>query len=376
MIKACALTATGVLIFSLGCGADKGGTGGNDPFGNGGKGGAFGTGTGIFGTSLKPGTGSTSGTDTGGEGDATCGQKNFDLQRLPPEVLVVQDRSGSMMRNAMGNAGNPTKWSETTNALNGVFAQTDQSVLWGIQLYPTCMATGMGPQGLNCDPTPCTINGLSMAPMIGQAAQLTSLLGQNTPTIDTGATPTAGAVRLATQALMARSTPNPKFILLSTDGEPNCLNHDGSMSGGGSLDPEGAIAAVTAARAAGIETFVIGLATQAATATLNQLAEAGGRPQTGAATKYYSVSNGAALTAALASITGLVQNCTFPLGTAPPPGSTVVVQIDGTTLGMNDWQYGAGSTSVIVTGAWCDKLKTDKAKTAAIKYRCDGLPIE
>ncbi len=372
MFKPCALTVTGVLIFSFGCGADKGGGSGGDPFATGGKGGAFGTGnTGIFGTSLQPNTGSTSGTDPGDEDATACGQKNFDLQRLPPEVLLVQDRSGSMMRNATGNEGNPTKWSETVNALKSVLSQTDQGVLWGMQLYPTCKAG----DNRTCAPTPCTVSGLSIDPMIGQGAQLTGMIEQNTPTIDTGATPTTAAVKLATAALMARTTPNPKFILLSTDGEPNCLNHNGSNSGGGDVDPAGAVAAVSAARAAGIDTFVIGLATQAATATLNQLAEAGGRPQMGA-TKYYSVSSGAALTTALTSIASLVQNCSFPLGAVPPAGSTVVVQIDGTTLGMNDWQYGPGSTSVIVTGAWCDKLKSDKAKTAAIKYRCDGLPIE
>ncbi|MDZ4695248.1 MAG: hypothetical protein SGI86_08860, partial [Deltaproteobacteria bacterium] len=207
MFKTSVLAATGVLIFSLGCGADKGGTGSDDPFGTGGKGGkggAFGSGnTGIFGTSLKPGTGATSGTDPGDEDKTACGQKNFNLERLPPEVLVVQDRSGSMMRNAMGNEGNPTKWSETTTALNGVFSQTDQGVLWGMQLYPTCKAGG----SLTCAPTPCTVSGLSVDPMIGQAAQLTGLLGQNPPTLDTGATPTTAAVKMATAALMARNTP-------------------------------------------------------------------------------------------------------------------------------------------------------------------------
>src|SRR6185295_3959229 len=48
-------------------------------------------------------------------GMATCGLQFFDLERKPAVVMLVLDRSGSMLDNLMGDsaaAGEPTKWSQ------------------------------------------------------------------------------------------------------------------------------------------------------------------------------------------------------------------------------------------------------------------------
>ena len=63
---------------------------------------------------------------------------------LPPDILIVQDRSLSMTddnndqpcaggsASGDGNCGAASKWSQTTTALNTVLSQTDTSVNWGL----------------------------------------------------------------------------------------------------------------------------------------------------------------------------------------------------------------------------------------------------
>src|SRR6266496_280464 len=83
MTRARLLGSAATLFLSLivGCGAEISGPGGN---GNGaGGGGGAGSGGGV-------GTGGTSG--SGG----VCGVQDFMLQRLPPDLLIVQDKSQSM----------------------------------------------------------------------------------------------------------------------------------------------------------------------------------------------------------------------------------------------------------------------------------------
>ena len=67
-------------------------------------------------------------------------------------------------------------------------------------------------------------------------------------------TPTRAAEDAAVTYLRGLTDPNPKFILMATDGQPNCPA-SGNSSGD---DTPGAIAAVTAAATAGFPTFVVG----------------------------------------------------------------------------------------------------------------------
>src|ERR1041384_6537652 len=67
-------------------------------------------------------------TGTGGSGtsspDAKCAAVNQGATRLPPDILIVQDKSGSMDDSADGtctsNCGTKSKWSQVTTALNQV----------------------------------------------------------------------------------------------------------------------------------------------------------------------------------------------------------------------------------------------------------------
>ena len=82
-----------VLSVLVGCGQDVTGSGGASGGAGGATGGSSGAGTGG---SSGAGTGGSSGAGTGGSGGNNCGVETFQLQRQPPDVLIVQDKSGSM----------------------------------------------------------------------------------------------------------------------------------------------------------------------------------------------------------------------------------------------------------------------------------------
>src|SRR5882672_929249 len=86
-----------------------------------------------------------------------------------------------------------------------------------------------------------------------------------------GRTPTAAAVMSGATYLNGLADPNPKYILLATDGEPNCAG--GRQGGGGGTDRAGAVAAVRMSAAAGIPVYVVGIGNvTASVTTLNMMA--------------------------------------------------------------------------------------------------------
>src|SRR5262249_15271955 len=136
-------------------------------------------------------------------------------------------------------------------------------------------------------------------------------------------TPTRVAVQMGTAYMKTLTDSNPKFLLLSTDGLPNCI----PTANGGTCtnncqngDMQGAIQAVTDAATAGFPTFVIGIATSSdptSDQTLNGMAMAGGKPQANGPPYYYPVMNQADLSAALTSIVSIASTCVFTIPPAP-----------------------------------------------------------
>lgn len=378
MSKACVRVAALIGFAAMGCGASQGtGSDSNDPFGAGSKNGSSGGGgtsginsggAGYFPDQLMSGKGGKSGSGSGSGDDKFCAQQNFQLNRLPPEILLVLDRSGSMRRDAQGGTGSPDKWAQTTAAIDATLANTQMGVHWGLKMYPAWKKEGDSA----CATSPIA----GVDPGLSQHTSIMSTVNMNTPTRDRGATPTAKAVEEATTLMKARTSMNPKFLLLATDGIPNC--RDGSDR---NSDVDGAVAAVAAANAAGFATFVVGIAASGIKvdgvdpfAVLNNMAQAGGRARDGD-TKFYSANNQAELTTALGSIAQQAADCTFVLTQPPVSPGDVAVELDGSRLGSNDWAYGAGNRSIVVKGAYCDKLKKGDIKEAQVKFGCPGQVI-
>ncbi len=352
-LSGCSATTPGVS--SAGGGGTHPTTGGNTPGTGGATGGTTGTGT-----PPKPDFGFTPPANTGSSIDAkTCGEMAFNLQRSPAQILVVLDRSGSMTQMVTGIPN--SKWDNVTAALNDTLTATNAAVEWGLKVFPK---PGPGAEG-------CVVaDGVDVpiAPM--NAMAITGAISAVTerPINNAGSTPTTVAVTKATDYLKSLATTTPKYMVLATDGQPNCAN------GFNGDDPVGAVNAIQTAAAAGFHTFVVGIATMgsAADITLNNMAMAGMEPRTGDP-KYYPISSRADLVATLGLITGQVTNCVFPLTQPPPATGDVTVKVNGMAL-PRDPSHAQGwdltGNAVQVYGAACDQLKGGAGDKIEIVYGC------
>jgi hypothetical protein len=286
----------------------------------------------------------------------------FSLKRLTPDLLVVLDRSGSMNEAVAGNQ-QTSKWQDMTAAINQVVSQTETAIHWGLKYSPTDEF--------------CTVSDGTAVPVAATNAALinTSILN----TMPGGRTPTRVAVQNGVTYLAALPDGNPKYILLATDGEPNCLDPGAGMS---VPDDAGSIQAVAAAAAQGIPTFVIGIATSGdqSNVTLSQMAIAGLRPRA-ADPRYFPVNNKDDLVTTLTAIGGEIATCSFALAARPPDPTNIAVIVDGARLmkdpGHSDgWDFGGGDSSIQLFGGWCDKAKAGMIMDVRAIFGCPGVVIQ
>ncbi len=293
--------------------------------------------------------------------NGNCGSQEVTLDPQPAQLVLVLDRSGSMLENLRDRRSGRfvQKWTEVVGALDAVVDTTDSGLQWGLQLYPM--------------PDGCAVSEGLTVPLAAQNHSAVLAGIRSNPAVDgTGATPTAAAVRQAAAALRASTAPGARYLVLATDGQPTC----GGGGNPGEDDRSGAIQAVADAQAAGIGVFVVGVATEQSQAheTLNRMAERGGRAR-GETTRYYPVGTGEDLVWALESITGQIFACSFPLHSAPPAPDNVRLEIDGQRLARDTahedgWDYGEGLRTIVVHGPACDSLRTARPRTVRILYGC------
>jgi hypothetical protein len=352
----------------LGCNLDAGTLGnvsgpGGGPSGSGGSGGGPGGSGGGSGGAVRCG-------DPAGGGN--CGQSSVPIAPLPPDVLIVQSRALSMadgwdQQPCRGGCGASSKWSQTLGALTAVVAATDRSINWGLDFY------GVSSCGTTSTPY------VPVGPVSSQA--ISSAFAANQPA--TG-NPIETAVNDAATYMRTLTDPNPKYLVLLTDGAPNCMPGDTSTTADDSPATE---AAVANANMAGVPTFVIGLATSSdatVTAALDQMALNGGEAQTGGATSYFAVADSASLEAALTAITGAVASCTLPLTDAPLALTNVAVSAADSS-GRNveipqdptdGWTFtDAREDAIILNGTPCTNLRSGAYTNFQFVYACAGVLI-
>ena len=330
------------------------------------------------------GTGGMAGSDSTGVMNGVCAQQDFNLNRLPAEILLVLDRSGSMRQRPAGmRPGTPTKWELVVPGLTEVVTSTDATVSWGLKVFPEGGAA-------TCDAASVT-GAIPVAVAAANAKPVTDEIAITTP-MGNG-TPTSEAINAATAYLKTLTSPNPKFILLATDGEPSCV---GTVAVDVSNDPmevaaatmqaaANAVQSVTDAASAGFKTFVVGVATTAPAATqaLNDMAVAGQMPRVDpaadpAATKYYLANSQVELVEALKTITGQVSGCVFTMKAAPPDPSNIAVKVNDMSAPhdpthMSGWDYTSSEyTQVEVYGTWCEQIKAAGSNTVNFVLGCPG----
>jgi hypothetical protein len=314
------------------------------------------------------------------DGMVGCNPQSFTLEQAPPPaVLLVLDRSGSMTE--LGSTG-ATRWEEMNQAVELVLTQFEAQVKFGLLMYPT---------GNLCQTPPAQVG-----PDLHHLAPILHELDNATPS---GGTPTAAALRNAGQTLNDMAPADTRFIILATDGGPNCnyglavpctctlsdpsfccTSYPSACTAGHFCLDETAAQGVLSDLHSnqGIGTFVIGLdGTQEYVEVLNDMAVAGGWPQQGGATDYYAATSQAELVAALQAIAGSVISCSIALQEAPEFPSLVKVYVDGGEVPrdgsqQNGWDYtDASLTQIMLYGAACENLQNGEQHNVTATFACE-----
>lgn len=365
---ACAAAGPGAGCARIDTGAAADAGNGTTPAPDGGNAGGSGGGSGgVTGTGGTPsnndagGLGGSSGNGDGPTADGlNCGLATFQLERLPPDVLIVLDKSGSMSDLAKGLLGClfgqcNSKWTDMKTALSAAVMSTQATVNWGLKLFPTDQMCGVS-------------DGVAAPVAPNNAAAIIAAINGTRPD---GLTPTRVAIEGAGRHLMGLTRPNPRYIVLATDGLPNCGPTEDSP------EDQPTITAVGMVAAAGIPVFVIGVGTAGdGDATLSAMAQAGGKPRAGTPA-YYPVTTSADLSAALATIGGQIVSCTLAIKTPPDP-TNIAVDADGRRVprsATDGWEYGPGMTSIQLNGSWCTNYQNGMIKNVQTIFGCPGIII-
>jgi len=338
--------------------------------------GAGGSGTGsgyhptVGATSAR--TSTTTGAPPADVDGGNCGIETKGLTAQPADLLLVLDRSGSMAddiatdnsctgRGGGGGTCSP-KWPAMTASLNQVLASSPVGVQWGLKFF-----------GSPNKPA-CTVDpGVEVTVGPNTAAKIQAAIAGTSPADNT---PTMAAINAAVAYFGTVSDGLAHYILLATDGLPNC--DPGNSSTVTNTSIQDAADAIAAALKAGIKTYVVGIGSSAG--NLDNFAQAGG---TG---NYFPATSPDQLTAALGKIVVAVGSCTFSLDKSPPDPNNVVVEFNGNhslrpprdTTHTNGWDYtSSADTGIQVYGSWCDGITNGTYTSTEILMAClgDQTPI-
>ncbi len=311
-------------------------------------------------------------------------------------IMLVIDKSGSMLfgvnsaagckttANPLGyDRGGDCRWNALLDAFAGTTDGTKKgflrkslesnegegSALFGLATYPTGNACESGAVDIPLDAASDNVEAIIKK------------LNEIAPAGGTPTAPTLNAILSQDALLSTPSKVRKRFVMLLTDGSPNCnptpanaarcdaCNAAGTMEacndltsepiacypintpsvagtstkcdpayvsnprmyGTDCLDKDHTVEAITALRDAGVDTFVIGFGNTgsdpATKMTLNAAAIAGGRPvgSDGDDIRFYEATDTDSLTAALEAILNAATGCTFPLN--PPPRNCSDVEL-------------------------------------------------
>jgi hypothetical protein len=242
-------------------------------------------------------------------------------------------------------------------ALAQVLPAKNADIHFGLMLYPS---------DATCGP------GAVVSPVAANSAA--AVVAKVNAVDPDGATPTHTTLAAALVYYQGVAVnPDGRYVLLATDGLPNCNGDPNDPSEGPTL------AAAAALSAAGIKVFVIGFGDIAAAnpAFLKQLAVAGGTGD------FYPANSPQQLQTALDQIAGTVTqaSCSFTLATTPSDPSLIAVTLNGQQVPrdpshQSGWDYDAATNTVTFYGATCDGIKSGGGGNVGVDYGCGAVVIE
>jgi hypothetical protein len=336
--------------------------------------------------------------------DGACGGTAVKATAKDANILLVLDKSGSMQQTPTGFT--VSKWEALKTSLHDALTPVKNKISLGLEMFPYDAST---PIALSCSgnccamPTGAAAINVPIEPGVTAVDKITTTVNGMSPG---GATPTAKALdqALAYFTTGAGASLTDKYVLLATDGGPNCnegltctadkctTNIDGSCSAGTNccdsskiscLDSDQVIAKLEALKAAGVKTFVVGIPGSEGYKTyLDQFANAGGMTAPSGTTKYFAVDAAGGtggLTDVFKLITGeLITSCTLTLDSAPPDPNQINVYVDDKVVpqsGADGWDLDTSTTppTVVLKGATCEGVKSKGAKSIRVEFGCPTI---
>lgn len=264
-----------------------------------------------------------------------CIDGRFTLTAAEPVVMLVLDRSGSMID--LFPTGQISKWDALRNALNQTLPAVDNSMQLGVVFFPIDGAD-------DCEVPAVT----ALQPGRGHASLILDTIAITEPR---GATPTSAALRVGFDMLQTRRTANTaRGMVLATDGEPSC-----TTLGDVEID-------LRVALDAGVPTWVVGIESAfrpELSAALEAMALAGGRPQLDGGTSYFSARSSTGLVDAFAAIRDQVAACSFLTESVPDLDGGITVtygaqQVPHDPSGVSGWLWtDRNNGELVLRGDYC-----------------------
>jgi hypothetical protein len=365
-----------------------------------------------------------------------------------PELMLLLDKSGSMDLpidpsnpactvggKLCGRKGEvdffacdtsvcPTRWSELQTAMASFIPATGNLARFGLSTFPGGTAPSLGAPGCFEPAAPLDASGLQGVTVELSTsddipfeleshantvlAAINQIQSANPPgALGTGGgTPAGPALRMLAQYTPLTTSPRDRFILMLTDGVPNCNNNnvnaypdaacqctldtaqrcqalaDFGYGRDACLDANNTESAAADLLTAGVKTIVVGFGAETAAAAagpiLNAIAQAGGfarncvSPNTCdsgescdgvthlCARSYYQAANADELTAQLEKISEIVlpNPCTYDLDARPVSDAFLEVTFEGVRLVPSPTTWDLTSDGrVQFFGTYCDRLK-------------------
>ena len=281
-----------------------------------------------------------------------CGESVVNIPIVTPSVMLVLDKSGSMVSDATGfwdhdaddanddgiadadpammQAATPkiTRWNSLWTVVDLIVNNFNGSMNLGAILFPSKSAV------VDYSEIACVVNSepeVPVGPM--NAAAIIAAIPPATADKEViqGGTPATRGVKAAITELEGAPADQPKFMILVTDGAANCQENAPDNTILFEMYDEALAPTVQAAADAGIKTYVVGIdiSQEVSGGTkdgnpdntntyerLNALAIAGGVPRAGDE-KFFNTTNQDELEAALQMISMQILSCTLDLDPSP-----------------------------------------------------------
>lgn len=325
----------------------------------------------VGGESSSSGEGGTAASETSGPPPTTtenpdgltsgCGEVTVTLEPVVPTIVLLIDQSGSMT----ADFGGQDRWSAVYETLmnpdDGVVAQLESQVRFGVTLY-TSEDGNDGPE--------CPLL-TSVEAALDNRGAIDMEYGPANPNDET---PTGESLQAVATSLSALDFEGPKAIVLATDGEPDTCDTPNPQEG----QPE-ALAAAEFAFGEGISTFIISVGDEVGADHLQQMANVGvGKdPDDAMPAPYYEALDAGQLVDAFNEIIGTFISCELTIDGEVDLEQACegTVTLDGEELECGvDWDV-PDETTLRLRGEACETLKDGGSHSVDARWPCGAIVI-